>query len=53
MALGQTDFGVFFAGSGRLDDPAKSAHISWSQELGFRLYFSDHLSLSFPVLSCL
>ena len=53
MALGQTDFGVLLARLGRLDNPAKSARASWSQEVDFRLYFSDLLTLSFPVISCL
>lgn len=45
VALDQTDFGVFLAGAGRLDNPAMYAHISWSQVVGIRLCSSDLLCL--------
>lgn len=50
MALVQTDFGVFLAGSGRLDNPAMYAHIGWSQEVGIRLCSSDLFCCVFSLI---
>lgn len=48
VALVQTDFGVFLAGSGRY--PAMYAHIGWSQEVGIRLCSSDLFCCVFSLI---